>query len=210
MPPSSKKLARQRFPVRSTGDFLMATDNRRALERELAHPPVRTAILDLPWGAGAGFVRTGAQQPGIVFCARIADHPKPWFRYVPLTRLCNRRPTRPGRPSSSTTRSPASPTPTRAAPAPPACSTAAPHRAALAPARGLPLPDPVTAAPGPATDPRFPGVPGTGPTVPSRSATSLRCTARAPTRRYVRQRRLGAWPAVASRLVVLSRRRSGT
>src|SRR5216683_3630361 len=56
MPPSSKKLARQRFPVRSTGDFLMATDNRRALERELAHPPVRTAILDLPWGAGAGFV----------------------------------------------------------------------------------------------------------------------------------------------------------
>ncbi len=49
------------------------------------HPSVRTAILDLPWGAGAGLVRPGAHQPGIVFCARIADYPKPWFRYVPLT-----------------------------------------------------------------------------------------------------------------------------
>ena len=64
---------------------LSGEEYRRALERELAHPPVRTAILDLPWGAGAGFVRTGAHQPGIVFCARIADYPKPWFRYVPLT-----------------------------------------------------------------------------------------------------------------------------
>jgi hypothetical protein len=27
----------------------------------------------------------GAHEPGLVFCARIADHPKPWFRYVPLT-----------------------------------------------------------------------------------------------------------------------------
>jgi hypothetical protein len=42
-------------------------------------------VLDLPWSAGTGFVRTGAQQPGMVFCALIADHPKPWFRYVPLT-----------------------------------------------------------------------------------------------------------------------------
>ena len=64
---------------------LSGEEYRRALERELAHPLVRTAILDLPWGAGARFVRTGAHQPGIVFCARIADYPKPWFRYVPLT-----------------------------------------------------------------------------------------------------------------------------
>ena len=39
----------------------------------------------MAWGAGTGFVRYAAQQPGIVFCARIADHPKPWFRYVPLS-----------------------------------------------------------------------------------------------------------------------------
>ena len=64
---------------------LSGEEYRRALERELAHPTTRAAVLNLPWGAGTGFVRTGAQQPGIVFCARIADHPKPWFRYVPLT-----------------------------------------------------------------------------------------------------------------------------
>ena len=64
---------------------LSGEEYRRTLERELAHPAVRTAVLDLPWGAGTGFVRTGAQQPGIVFCARIADHSKPWFRYLPLT-----------------------------------------------------------------------------------------------------------------------------
>lgn len=64
---------------------LSGEEYRRTLEREVAHPAVRAAVLDLPWGAGTGFVRTGAQQPGIVFCARIADHPKPWFRYLPLT-----------------------------------------------------------------------------------------------------------------------------
>jgi superfamily II DNA or RNA helicase len=68
---------------------LSGEEYRRALERELSQPTTRAAVLDLPWGAGAGFIRAGAQQPGIVFCARIADHPKPWFRYVPLTpELC--------------------------------------------------------------------------------------------------------------------------
>jgi hypothetical protein len=68
---------------------LSGEEYRRVLERELAHPAVRSAVLDLPWGAGTGFSRTGAHQSGIVFCARIADHPKPWFRYVPLTpELC--------------------------------------------------------------------------------------------------------------------------
>jgi len=64
---------------------LSGEEYRRTLERELAHPIVRATVLDLPWGAGTGFVRVGAQQPGFVFCARIADHPKPWFRYIPLS-----------------------------------------------------------------------------------------------------------------------------
>jgi hypothetical protein len=70
---------------------LSGEECRRALERELAHPATRAAVLELPWGAGTGFVRVGAQQPGIVFCARIADHPKPWFRYVPLTSQLRRQ-----------------------------------------------------------------------------------------------------------------------
>jgi superfamily II DNA or RNA helicase len=64
---------------------LSGEEYRRTLERQMAHPTVRATVLGLPWGAGTGFVRTGGQQPGIVFCARIADHSKPWFRYVPLT-----------------------------------------------------------------------------------------------------------------------------
>jgi superfamily II DNA or RNA helicase len=64
---------------------LSGEEYRRALERELAHPAVREAVTSMAWGAGTGFVRFGAQQPGMVFCARIADHPKPWFRYVPLS-----------------------------------------------------------------------------------------------------------------------------
>jgi len=64
---------------------LSGEEYRRTLQRQLSHPTVRTTVTEMPWGAGTGFVRTGGQQPGIVFCARIADHPKPWFRYVPLS-----------------------------------------------------------------------------------------------------------------------------
>lgn len=40
-------------------------------------------VLNLPWGAGSVIARTGAQH-GFVLCAKIADHPRPEFRYVPL------------------------------------------------------------------------------------------------------------------------------
>jgi len=39
-------------------------------------------IVALPWGAGSGFSRVGGN-PGWVFCARIADHPRPVFRFLP-------------------------------------------------------------------------------------------------------------------------------
>lgn len=64
---------------------LSGEEYRRTLERELASPITRNTVIGLPWGAGTGFARPGAHQPGMVFCARIADHPKPWFRYVPLS-----------------------------------------------------------------------------------------------------------------------------
>lgn len=64
---------------------LSGEEYRRTLERALADRTTRHTVVDLPWAAGAGFVRGGAMQPGFVFCARIADHPTPWFRYVPLT-----------------------------------------------------------------------------------------------------------------------------
>jgi superfamily II DNA or RNA helicase len=63
---------------------LSGEEFRRTLEHALADARRRASVLALPWGAGTGFIRVGAQQPGFVFCARIADHAKPWFRYVPL------------------------------------------------------------------------------------------------------------------------------
>jgi superfamily II DNA or RNA helicase len=64
---------------------LSGEEFRRTLDRALADASSRGTVLGLPWGAGTGFIHAAAQQPGFVFCARIADHAKPWFRYVPLT-----------------------------------------------------------------------------------------------------------------------------
>ncbi|MGW2479660.1 helicase-related protein [Streptomyces sp. NPDC001571] len=64
---------------------LSGEEYRRRLQHHLGNPPLREAVLQLPWGSGSGFARTGGSQAGLVFCARIGDHLKPWFRYVPLT-----------------------------------------------------------------------------------------------------------------------------
>ncbi|GIF04630.1 helicase-related protein [Actinoplanes siamensis] len=62
---------------------LSGEEYRRRLANAFADQPTRQRVLDLPWGAGTGFTREGAT-PGFVFCARIGDHSKPWYRYVPL------------------------------------------------------------------------------------------------------------------------------
>jgi hypothetical protein len=43
---------------------------------------MRGDVLGLPFGSGSGFVSDRVRSPGWVFCAKIATHPKPWFRYV--------------------------------------------------------------------------------------------------------------------------------
>ena len=53
----------------------------RRLARAFESDILKRRVIELPWGAGAGFVRAGAK-PAVVFCARIADHPRPQFRYV--------------------------------------------------------------------------------------------------------------------------------
>ena len=40
-------------------------------------------IERLPYGSGSGFVNPRIQQSGYVFCVRIGDHDRPWFRFVP-------------------------------------------------------------------------------------------------------------------------------
>lgn len=56
---------------------------RRKLSNSFRDINTKNRVLALPWGSGTGFEREGAD-PGFVFCARIGDHAKPWYRYVPL------------------------------------------------------------------------------------------------------------------------------
>jgi superfamily II DNA or RNA helicase len=63
---------------------LSGEEFRRRLANALSNDGTKSRVLALPWGSGTGFARDGAT-PGFVFCARIGDHPKPWFRYVPVT-----------------------------------------------------------------------------------------------------------------------------
>lgn len=65
------------------GAALSGEQYRRTLARDFRNSDTKNRVLALPWGSGTGFTRA-TDQPGIVFCARIGDHAKPWFRYVPL------------------------------------------------------------------------------------------------------------------------------
>jgi len=44
----------------------------------------KTEILALPYGSGSGFENSAVHGNGYVFCIRIGDAEKPWFRYVPV------------------------------------------------------------------------------------------------------------------------------
>ncbi len=62
---------------------LSGEEYRRKLSNAFQQRTTRDRVLALPWGSGTGMLREGAE-PGFVFCARIGDHSKPWYRYVPL------------------------------------------------------------------------------------------------------------------------------
>jgi hypothetical protein len=61
---------------------LSGEEYRRRLEKAIADSRMKGDVLALPYGAGSGFVSAKTKVPGWVFCARIADHPQPWFRFV--------------------------------------------------------------------------------------------------------------------------------
>ncbi|WP_275003082.1 helicase-related protein [Promicromonospora iranensis] len=46
-------------------------------------PQLKADVLGLPYGSGSGFVNSAVHGNGYVFCVKIGDSPKPWFRYVP-------------------------------------------------------------------------------------------------------------------------------
>lgn len=61
---------------------LSGEEYRRRLAKAFRNDSLRRDVDSLPFGSGSGFVSTRIRQPGWVFCVRIADHPKPWFRFV--------------------------------------------------------------------------------------------------------------------------------
>lgn len=61
---------------------LSGEEFRRELVEALDDPALRGQILGLPWVAGTGKATEGPA--GFVFCARVADHDRPLYRWVPL------------------------------------------------------------------------------------------------------------------------------
>ena len=63
---------------------LSGEEYRQELRQALEDPTLAEKIKALPWGSGSVAASiNAAQEPGYVFCARIGDHPKPVFRFVP-------------------------------------------------------------------------------------------------------------------------------
>lgn len=67
-----------------TNAALSGEEYRRRLVKAFDHENTKTRVLGLPWGSGSGFVIEHAD-PAFVFCARVGDHDKPLYRYLPLT-----------------------------------------------------------------------------------------------------------------------------
>ena len=169
MPLSSRKRARQRFPARNTGGPWNVNSPTRPSARR------SWTCRGEPEPGSSGLAPTSPASCSAPGSPTIPSHGSGMSR---SPRPCNRRPTRPDRPSSSTTRSPASPTPTRAAPAPRACSTAAPsarHATTPRSAHGPPrrptfTPRGCTTLTRPTSPARYPGSCATPPTLSAHTA----------------------------------------
>lgn len=71
--------------TRGSSAALSGEEYRRRLFKDLTADPLAQAeITSLPYGSGSGFENPHADGNAYVFCIKIADHPQPWFRYVPV------------------------------------------------------------------------------------------------------------------------------
>lgn len=71
------------FENRGASAAVSGEEYRRRLARAMADPSIRADIEALPWMSGSGFINTTGDTSGYVFCLRMGEHNKPWFRYVP-------------------------------------------------------------------------------------------------------------------------------
>ena len=63
---------------------LSGEEYRRRLTQAMSDPFTAQAVDDLPWMSGSGFVNPRAPRSGYVFCIKMGEHDKPWFRFVPV------------------------------------------------------------------------------------------------------------------------------
>jgi len=61
---------------------LSGEEFRRELTEALNDPHWKNSVRNLPWVGGSGKAAEGSG--GFVFCARVGDHPRPQYRWVPL------------------------------------------------------------------------------------------------------------------------------
>ncbi len=57
---------------------------RRLFNSNQSDPVLAAEYKDLPYGSGSGFENPRLDRNGYVFCIKVAEHPQPWFRYVPV------------------------------------------------------------------------------------------------------------------------------
>lgn len=89
----STEIQRLRAEDASLFESPSATASSEEFQRRLARAlsgseQLRSAVDLLPFGAGSAVRRARSVdrsgRAGVVFCARVADHPRPYFRYVPF------------------------------------------------------------------------------------------------------------------------------
>lgn len=70
---------------RGNSAALSGEEYRRRLYTHLTSDPLaKDELLALPYGSGSGFENPHVDGNGYVFCVKIANHEKPWFRFVPV------------------------------------------------------------------------------------------------------------------------------
>jgi hypothetical protein len=69
---------------RGSSAALSGEEYRRRLSNEMKDPFIRHDVEALPYGSGSGFENPRILGNGYVFCVKIGQHEKPWFRFIPV------------------------------------------------------------------------------------------------------------------------------
>jgi hypothetical protein len=74
---------------RGSSAAISGEEYRRRLFTAMSDLYTKHDVERLPYGSGSGFINPRMRTNGYVFCIKIADHPQPWFRFVPVDKEWN-------------------------------------------------------------------------------------------------------------------------